>query len=42
MSIIFETMPLTSAPNFAIVLAGICAAASSLVSLGRARYEAAG
>jgi DHA2 family multidrug resistance protein-like MFS transporter len=39
MSIIFETMPVATAPNVAIVLAGICAAIASLVSLSRARYE---
>ncbi|TCR92051.1 DHA2 family multidrug resistance protein-like MFS transporter [Rhizobium sp. BK376] len=39
MSIIFETTPLTSAPGIALVLAGICAAVSSCVSLSRARYE---
>ncbi|AVA25440.1 major facilitator superfamily protein (plasmid) [Rhizobium sp. NXC24] len=42
MSIIFEAMPQTSAPSFALVLAGICAAVSSCVSLSRARYETAG
>lgn len=42
MSIIFKTMPLSAAPNFALVLAGICAAMSSLVSLSRVRYEKAG
>jgi DHA2 family multidrug resistance protein-like MFS transporter len=42
MSIIFGTMPLAGAPNFALVLAGICAAVSSLVSLSRARYETVG
>lgn len=40
MSIIFETMPQASAPNLALVLAGICAAVSGCVSLSRARYEA--
>jgi DHA2 family multidrug resistance protein-like MFS transporter len=39
MSIIFQTMPLSSAPNVALVLAGICAAVSGLVSLSRARFE---
>jgi DHA2 family multidrug resistance protein-like MFS transporter len=42
MSIIFETMPQTSAPSIALVLAGICAAISSGVSLSRARYEIVG
>jgi len=41
MSIIFETMPLSAAPNVALVLAGICAAISSLVSLSRVRHEVA-
>lgn len=39
MSIIFEIMPVSTAPNFALVLAGLCAAVSALVSLSRARYE---
>jgi DHA2 family multidrug resistance protein-like MFS transporter len=42
MSIIFETMPQTSAPSIALVLAGICAAIASCVSLSRARYEIVG
>lgn len=41
MSIIFALAPLSIAPNFALVLAGICAAVSALVSLSRARYELA-
>ncbi len=39
MSIIFQTMPLSSAPNIALVLAGICAIVSGLVSLSRVRFE---
>jgi DHA2 family multidrug resistance protein-like MFS transporter len=42
MSIIFETMPQTSAPSVALVLSGICAAIASCVSLSRARYEVVG
>ncbi len=41
MSIIFETMPLSSAPNIALVLAAICAAVSAFVSLSRDRLEIA-
>lgn len=41
MSIIFEIVPLAAAPDVALVLAGVCAAVASLVSLGRARYEVA-
>jgi DHA2 family multidrug resistance protein-like MFS transporter len=39
MSIIFATLPLSSALEFAVVTAGGCAAIASLVSLSRARYE---
>ena len=39
MSIIFATMPLSGAPNIALVLAGMCAAVAALVSLSRARFE---
>jgi DHA2 family multidrug resistance protein-like MFS transporter len=42
MSIIFATLPLSTALAFAIVTAGGCAAIASLVSLSRARYEVAG
>ncbi|MBB5574293.1 DHA2 family multidrug resistance protein-like MFS transporter [Rhizobium paranaense] len=42
MSIIFEIVPQASAPGFALVLAGICAAVASCVSLNRARYETVG
>jgi DHA2 family multidrug resistance protein-like MFS transporter len=42
MSIIFATFPLSTALEFAVVSAGGCAAIASLVSLSRARYEAAG
>ena len=41
MSIIFALAPLAHAPNIALVLAGLCAAASALVSLSRARFEIA-
>lgn len=40
MSIIFATLPLQAAVGFAIVMSAGCAAIASLVSLGRARYEA--
>lgn len=39
MSIIFALVPLASAPGFALLLAGVCAAVSALVSLSRARFE---
>ncbi|MHC2214685.1 DHA2 family multidrug resistance protein-like MFS transporter [Rhizobium leguminosarum] len=39
MSIIFATLPLSNALEFAVVTAGGCAAIASLVSLSRARYE---
>ncbi|MEM5472846.1 MFS transporter [Hoeflea sp. AS60] len=39
MSIIFALVPLANAPNMAMVLAGLCAAVSALVSLSRARFE---
>jgi DHA2 family multidrug resistance protein-like MFS transporter len=42
MSVIFQTMPQASAPGFALVLAGVCAAISSCVSLSRARHEVVG
>jgi MFS transporter, DHA2 family, multidrug resistance protein len=42
MSIIFATLPLSTAPNFALVVAGICAAISSMISLSRVRHEVAG
>lgn len=41
MSVIFETMPLESAPSVALVLAGLCATVSALVSLGRVKFETA-
>jgi DHA2 family multidrug resistance protein-like MFS transporter len=41
MSVIFETMPLETAPSIALVLAGLCATVSALVSLGRVRFERA-
>ncbi|RUM06889.1 MFS transporter [Rhizobium chutanense] len=42
MSVIFATLPLSTALTFAVVIAGGCAAIASLVSLSRARYEVAG
>lgn len=42
MSIIFATLPLSTALNFAVVVSGGCAAISSMVSLSRTRYEVAG
>jgi DHA2 family multidrug resistance protein-like MFS transporter len=42
MSIIFATLPLSAALEFAVVIAAGCAAIASLVSLSRARYEVAG
>lgn len=39
MSIIFALVPLEHAPDFALVLAGLCAAVSALVSLSRVRFE---
>tara|TARA_R110002012_G_scaffold77840_3_gene198307 strand:+ start:70057 stop:71430 length:1374 start_codon:yes stop_codon:yes gene_type:complete len=39
MSVIFVLVPLEQAPNFALVLAGLCTAVSALVSLSRARFE---
>ena len=42
MSIIFATLPLPVALEFAIVISAGCAAIASLVSLSRARYEVAG
>ncbi|MEK1902285.1 MAG: MFS transporter, partial [Rhizobium sp.] len=42
MSLIFATLPLSAALEFAVVLSAGCAAIASLVSLSRARYELAG
>ncbi|WP_170961539.1 MFS transporter [Rhizobium sophoriradicis] len=42
MSIIFATLPLSAALNFAVAIAAGCTAIAGLVSLSRARYEAAG
>ncbi len=42
MSLIFATLPLSAALEFAVVLSAACAAIASLVSLSRARYELAG
>jgi DHA2 family multidrug resistance protein-like MFS transporter len=42
MSIIFATMPLQIALEFAVVISAGCAAFASLVSLARARYEMTG
>tara|TARA_R110002020_G_scaffold134027_3_gene299072 strand:- start:6185 stop:7069 length:885 start_codon:yes stop_codon:yes gene_type:complete len=42
MSIIFALAPLADAPTVALAIAGLCAAVSALVSLSRARFEAAG
>jgi DHA2 family multidrug resistance protein-like MFS transporter len=42
MSIIFATLPLSVALEFAVVMSAGCAAVASLVSLNRARYEVAG
>lgn len=39
MSIIFALVPVVQAPGIALVLAGLCAAVSALVSLSRARFE---
>ena len=42
MSIIFATLPLSVALEFAIIMSAACAAVASLVSLSRTRYELAG
>ncbi len=42
MSIIFALVPVDHAPKIALVLAGLCAAVSAVISLSRARYETAG
>jgi len=42
MSIIFATLPLSVALEFAVIMSAGCAAIASLVSLSRARYEVAG
>ncbi|MDF0694976.1 MFS transporter [Rhizobium sp. MC63] len=42
MSIIFATLPLATALNFAVAISGGCAAMASMVSLSRARYEVVG
>lgn len=42
MSIIFAALPLSIALEFAIVMSAGCAAAASLVSMSRARYEVVG
>jgi len=42
MSIIFATLPLSAALEFAIVMSAGCAAIASLVSMSRARYEVVG
>ena len=42
MSIIFATLPLSVAVEFAVIVSAGCAAIASLVSLSRARYEVAG
>lgn len=39
MSIIFATLPLSAALEFAVVVSAGCAFIASLVSLSRARYE---
>ncbi|PPE80484.1 MFS transporter [Kaistia algarum] len=42
MSILFQTVPVATAPTLALVLAGLCAAVAALVSLTRARHERPG